>query len=96
MMPAEVVEVRRAICAAANCAGADFSDPCATCHGHWGQYNASLCRKGLGDKVAAIATPIARVLKLGCIDPATKEPRPESNCAKRKAKLNELGEKLGL
>lgn len=43
---------------------------------------------GLGDAVASVATPIARVLRLSCIDPATKQLRPESGCAKRKAGLN--------
>lgn len=47
-------------------------------------------KMGLGDLVALVATPIARALKLPCIDPATKELRPESGCAKRKAKLNQL------
>lgn len=45
-------------------------------------------KKGLGDLVAAVATPIARVLKLGCVDPATKQLRKESGCAKRKRALN--------
>lgn len=45
---------------------------------------------GLGDAVAAVATPIARALRLPCIDPATKQLRPESGCAKRKARLNAL------
>lgn len=45
-------------------------------------------RLGLGDAVAAVATPIARALHLPCIDPATKQLRPESGCAKRKARLN--------
>lgn len=45
---------------------------------------------GLGDAVAAVATPIARALKLSCIDPATKQLRPESGCAQRKAALNRL------
>jgi hypothetical protein len=45
----------------------------------------------LGDKVAAVATPFARALKLGCIDRETKELRPESRCAKWKAALNRLG-----
>ncbi len=44
----------------------------------------------LGDAIAAVATPMARALKLSCVDPETKELRPESNCAKRKAKLNRL------
>ncbi len=45
---------------------------------------------GIGDAISAIATPIARVLGLPCIDPQTKQLRPESGCAKRKAKLNAL------
>lgn len=45
---------------------------------------------GLGDAVAAVATPIARALKLSCIDPATQQLRPDSGCAKRKAALNRL------
>ena len=47
-------------------------------------------KPGLGDLVAAVATPIARALKLSCIDPATRELRPESPCAQRKAALNRL------
>ena len=43
---------------------------------------------GLGDIVASVATPIARALRLPCIDPATQELRPESPCARRKAWLN--------
>lgn len=45
---------------------------------------------GLGDIVHAVATPIARALKLPCIDPATKQLRPESGCAKRREYLNSL------
>ena len=45
---------------------------------------------GLGDLVAAVATPIARALRMKCIDPETKQLRPESGCAKRKAALNRL------
>ena len=44
--------------------------------------------KGLGDAVAAVATPIARAMGLPCIDPVTKQLKPESGCAKRKAALN--------
>lgn len=47
---------------------------------------------GLGDLVAAVATPIARALGLPCIDPATQQLRPESGCAKRKADWNRKGE----
>jgi hypothetical protein len=45
-------------------------------------------RHGLGDLVAMVATPIARALRLPCIDPATKDLRPGSPCARRKAWLN--------
>lgn len=51
-------------------------------------------RLGLGDRIARIATPAARILRLPCIDPSTGQPKPESGCAKRKRKLNELGDKL--
>lgn len=43
----------------------------------------------LGDKIASVATPIARALDLPCIDPETNELRPESPCAQRKRMLNE-------
>lgn len=41
-----------------------------------------------GDVIAAVATPIARVLGLPCIDPDTKQLRPESGCARMKNNLN--------
>ncbi len=44
--------------------------------------------KNLGDKIAAVATPIARVLKMDCIDPETRQLRPESGCAKMRNNLN--------
>jgi len=45
---------------------------------------------GLGDVVAKIATPIARALKMDCIDKSTGELKPDSNCAQRKQTLNKL------
>jgi hypothetical protein len=45
--------------------------------------------KNLGDKIASVATPIARALQLPCVDPVTQELRPESKCSKRRAMLNE-------
>ncbi len=42
----------------------------------------------LGDAVATIATPIARALKMPCIDPETQKLRPESGCAKMRNNLN--------
>lgn len=45
---------------------------------------------GLGDVVATFATPIARALRLPCIDPQTKQLRPESGCAKRQKEWNRI------
>lgn len=45
-------------------------------------------RRGLGDLIGAVATPVAAALGLPCVDPETKQLRPESPCAKRKAALN--------
>ncbi len=42
----------------------------------------------LGDAIATIATPIARALKMDCIDPETQQLRPESGCAKMRNNLN--------
>ncbi len=42
----------------------------------------------LGNKIASVATPIARALKFDCIDPETNQLRPESGCAKMRANLN--------
>jgi hypothetical protein len=51
---------------------------------------------GLGDYVERVAHPIAVALKLPCLDKEQKQLRPESPCAKRRAKLNELGKKIGI
>lgn len=51
-------------------------------------------QKGLGDIVSSVATPIAAALKMPCVDPATKQLRPNSLCAKRKEKLNRATEKV--
>ncbi len=45
--------------------------------------------KNIGDKIAAVATPIARLLNLSCIDPQTNQLKPESTCSKVKQDLNE-------
>ncbi len=42
----------------------------------------------LGDKIAAMATPIARALKMDCIDPVTHQLRSDSGCAKMRNNLN--------
>ncbi len=43
---------------------------------------------GVGSKIEKIANPIARLLKLPCIDPKTRKTKPESGCGKMKARLN--------
>jgi len=43
---------------------------------------------GLGDVIAKVATPIARALNMPCVDPQTKQLKPESPCSKRRAMLN--------
>ncbi len=42
----------------------------------------------LGHAISTVATPIARVLKMPCIDPETNQLRPESGCAKMRDNLN--------
>jgi hypothetical protein len=98
VIPVEVVEVRKEICGRCPTPCGAIpppEDPCSQCPlkpRRWGPYGR--CRHGaapplgLGDAVAAIATPIARALKLPCIDPATKQLRPESPCSKKKNFLN--------
>lgn len=44
----------------------------------------------LGDAVASVATPIARALKLNCIDKKTGQLKPESRCQKWKDSLNKI------
>lgn len=44
----------------------------------------------LGDVIASVATPMARVLKLPCIDPKTGKLKPDSGCQKRINRLNKL------
>lgn len=44
---------------------------------------------GLGDLIHTVARPIAVALKLPCIDAETKELKPESPCAKRRAAFND-------
>jgi hypothetical protein len=48
--------------------------------------NASM---GVGDIVGKVATPIARALKMACIDETTSDLKPDSPCAKRKQWLND-------
>ncbi len=42
----------------------------------------------LGDAISTVATPIARALKMPCVDPETGQLRPESGCAKMRSNLN--------
>ncbi len=98
MKPSSVAAVHREICSRAACRHLqtiDFNDPCAACpEGHWGPYQRCVSGVrmglGLGDVVASVATPIARVLHLGCVDNITGLLRPESACAKRKLAFNKI------
>jgi len=45
--------------------------------------------KRWGDVIASGATPVARAFRMSCIDPATKQLRPESKCNKVRQDLNE-------
>jgi hypothetical protein len=47
-----------------------------------------LAIKRPGDTISRLATPIARALRLSCIDAATKQLRPGSPCAKVSARMN--------
>lgn len=47
-------------------------------------------RKGLGDMIAIIATPIARVFRLKCVNKKTGRLRPGSRCDRRKLRLNQI------
>jgi hypothetical protein len=44
--------------------------------------------ENLGDKIASVATPIARALRLPCIDPVTQQLRSDSDCNKMRMNLN--------
>jgi hypothetical protein len=46
----------------------------------------------LGDLISSLATPVARALQMGCIDPATGQLRPESGCAQRRNYLNDISD----
>jgi len=52
-------------------------------------------RRGLGDVIEVFAKPIAKALKLPCLDDQDRL-KPESPCAKRRDALNAAGRKLGL
>lgn len=97
-MNPETAQIRRDICA--DCKREcdvrltiDHGDPCASCPLRvWhaiGKCEEHGKLNGLGDLVHAVALPIARALRLSCIDPETKKLRAESPCAARRRKLNE-------
>lgn len=74
----------------------ELSDQCAAricriLHLQGGPLHCCLNRpRGLGDVVAKVATPIARVIGMNCIDPATRQLKPDSGCSKRQRMLNDL------
>lgn len=95
--PASVARVHREICDRQRCDHLDkinYLDPYSACpNGHFGPYlnaeDSSKQRIGLGDIVEKLGKPIARALKLPCLDKAGNL-RPESGCAKRRDALNRL------
>jgi hypothetical protein len=67
--------------------------------GKWGPingYEQTNKPMGFGDVVSAVATPIARVLGLPCVDKTTNTLRPESPCAKRREALNKFIPDVGI
>lgn len=88
--PQSVAEAHREICESAKCEFKDrlkYYDPCARCpNGHWGQYIVCPEVAGLGDRVAAVAQPIARALDkfLGT------DIQHCGSCEKRRQMLNKL------
>lgn len=44
--------------------------------------------------IGSIATPIARVLSMDCVDPETNQLRPDSNCAKRGNRIDQWTESV--
>ena len=98
-MNATEIQIRRDICKDCSrvCgvrASINHADPCQGCpegiyHEHSDcDRDAPEPIRGLGDAIHAVALPIARILRLPCIDPATKKLRPESPCATRRKKMN--------
>jgi hypothetical protein len=73
MKPPEVAQIHREICEREECRyrkKLNYDDPCAACpNGHWGRYEIAACDdpkrkvpRKRGDRIAAIAQPIARVI----------------------------------
>lgn len=56
----------------------------------WRCARVSIKARKLGDFVGCFATPIARKFGLSCVDKKTLQLKPDSPCAKNKAKLNKL------
>ena len=99
-LPSEVVDIRRHLCAVAGCTHAPaFTDPCAVCPaGHWGQWTrdcaqlapapASLLQRlQLGTRLERAVKPIAKALRLPCLDKGGAL-KPKSPCAKKRDWLN--------
>jgi hypothetical protein len=42
----------------------------------------------LGDVISSIATPVARAIGADCIDPETRDLRPDSPCGRARSQLN--------
>lgn len=97
-MKDRIIIARQTLCNAAGCtARPDFADPCASCpEGHWGPYIRKGCPevaeekpRGLGDIIERMVKPIAKALRLNCLD-ENANLKPKSPCAKRRDALNKL------
>lgn len=55
---------------------------------------AARSRLPLGDMIHAVAGPIAKALKLPCVENGTTILKPNSPCAKRQQRGNEIGDKI--
>ncbi len=98
-MKPDEIQVRRDICK--DCTRAcdvrdsiNHADPCAACplrvwHAMGDCERDQTDRmRGFGDAIHVVALPIARILRLPCVDSATKQLRPDSPCAGRVTALN--------
>ena len=78
----------RGLCSLGRFGGAPFVGNCQTC------IAAGDNHRGPGDIIGAVATPIAGFFGFGCVDPKTKQLRPESGCARRKSNANQVGKTI--
>jgi len=67
----------------------DITKTCPLPESRWDEIDPH--KMGLGDIIEILAKPVARALKLSCLDGEGKL-KPESGCAKRRDALNRLSQ----